>query len=383
MRPALLLALSLSCPAVAQHTGPVGPPAPAPPTVPPLRVPEDPTRYAAAATAWFPALETTIEATPTDKEVKGVFPWRNPRGKPLAWMGIVGNCSCSMAVFLVGDRRYELRSKGRQLVQVTGASPEQVTVVETIPIGAGESGQVELAVDVQGAKAGKLVSLDLHTTDPEVPVLRLQVRVNVPQLVTVTPNDVQLGVVATGEGREFSATVTSARPDFVIRGHGALPKGVELAWERSERDGKPCWVVKGTFRPTDVGETHPVVDLQTNLPEVPAFHLRLHASVRAPVEVKPTLLAIGRVPRGKPALAKVTFTANDGRPLTAVALRVENTNVDAKFFTLRSNRDGANLVVEFEIGAGAPPGLFRGDLVVELDHPGMPQRRILFNGFVR
>jgi hypothetical protein len=89
------------------------------------------------------------------------------------------------------------------------------------------------------------------------------------------------------------------------------------------------------------------------------------------------------VQKGKTGSAKVTFTTVDGKNLEATAMHVENLNVPEKFVTLRASKDGANLVVELEVAADAPLGLIKGDVVIDLDHPVVKQRRILFNAFVR
>lgn len=382
MRFASLLASFVVVPLAAQKAAPTVPPvAPVPVAGKPM--PEDPARYAAAAAAWFPVMDQSVEASLGDKEVKGVFRFKNPRDHAVEWRHLTGSCTCSMAAFVLGERRFELRSKTKQLVRVTGPGPDQFQVVDAIPIGPGEEGVVEIHVETLNAKTNKAVSVDIHSTDPAVPMARLQVRVSVQQAITVSPADITLGVVGDGESREFTAQVTSLKKEFVIRGASPFPKGVTATWERHEKNGMPWYEVKGTFRQDSVGDANAVLEFQTNLVEAPTFHVRLHASVRSAVEVKPTFFAVGKVKRGSTGSAKVTFTASDGRELNAVALRCENLNVPAKFVTARSSHDGKNLVVELEVAADAPLGLVKGDLVIDLDHPVVKQRRLLFNAFVR
>jgi hypothetical protein len=105
--------------------------------------------------------------------------------------------------------------------------------------------------------------------------------------------------------------------------------------------------------------------------------------VRAAIETKPTFFAVGKVTKGKPAVAKVTFTSLEGKAFDVKAMHVENLNVAEKFVTLRSSKDGANVVVELEVGADAPLGLIKGDVVIDFEPPLVKQKRILFNGFVR
>jgi len=375
--------LLLACSVAAQKAAVSG--APAPPVAVPVKMPENPAKYAAAAAEWFPVMDQSIEARLGDKEAKGLFRFKNPRDHAVEWKHLTGSCTCSQAVFLVGDRKYELRSKTKQLFQITGPNPQDATIVETIPVGPGETGQIEMHVELAAGKAiaNRVVSVDIHTTDAQVPMARLQLRVAVPQVIMVVPDDVNLGIIGNGESREFSAQVTSMVKDFQIRGASPFPKGVTATYEQHEKNGQAYWLVKGSFRQDTVGDTNTILEFQTNVPEAPTFHIKLHASVRAPIECKPPFFAVGRVLKGKGGGAKVLFTTADSKNLEVKAMHFENLNVAEKFVTLRSSKDGASVVVELEVGPDAPLGLIKGEVVVDFDHQVVKQRRILFNGFVR
>lgn len=383
MHLALASVLFTACAAAAQQQPPtkVPPPAAAPAG---KQVPEDPTKYAAAAAAWFPSMEAALEVKADMAEAKYVFPFRNPRSQPYEWKAITGSCTCSSGVILVGDRRYELRSKEKRLYQVTGQPGAEVaTQVATIPIGAGESGQVELHVDTHGAKGQKLVSLDIQTTDPEVPVVRLQLRANIESLFTVTPPALGLGIVPLGEERRFSVQVAAVPPDFAITELLPPPKGLTAKFERTPQADKNVWLIQGTLCVDTPGPTNLTLQFKTNQAATPTFQVPLHAEVQPVVEVKPSILTVGKVKKGQGSKSKVTFTAADGRQLEATALRFENLNVPDKFVTLRSSHEGKALVVELEISAEAPVGLLKGDIVVDLNHPSAKQKRLVFNAFVR
>jgi hypothetical protein len=40
-------------------------------------------------------------------------------------------------------------------------------------------------------------------------------------------------------------------------------------------------------------------------------------------------------------------------------------------------------VVELQVAEAAPAGMLKGELVVELNHPQVKNRRVVWNGFVR
>ena len=371
-----------ACSLAAQKALPA--PTPAPQGVPTVKMPEDPSKYAAAAAKWFPVMDQTIEAGLGDKSVKGVFQFKNPRDVPVVWKNLTGSCTCSQADIHVGDRKYELRSKTKQLFQIQGPAPEQAVVVDSIPVGPGEEGRVEIHVDVaHGPKVAKVVFLDMHSTDTEVPMARLQLRVGVLQVITVSPPDITLGLVGIGEERTFQTVVTSIAKDFEVKSASPFPQGIHATWERVDKNGLISYVIRGTFKKDTTGDSNPMLEFQTNVKEAPTFQVPVHASVRPAIETKPTFFAVGKVVHGKPGSAKVTFTSADGKGFDVKGMHIEGLNVDEKFVTLRSQKDGSTVVVELEIGADAPLGLIKGEVVVDFEHPLVKQKRILFNGFVR
>lgn len=358
---------------------------PQPPTAPASKqVAQDPTKFAAAAAAWFPSLEAALEVKAAESEAKHVFPFHNPRSQAHEWRSLTGSCTCSSAVILVGDRRYELRSKEKKLYHVTGQpGSADATQVTSIPIGAGESGQVEMHVDTHGAKGQKLVSLDIQTTDPEVPALRLQLRANIESLFTVNPPGLGLGLVPLGEERKFSVLVSAISNDFAITELLPPPKGLTATFARTAEAGRNIWQIQGTFRLDTPGATNHILQFKTNQPAAPTFQVPIHANVQALVEVKPAIFTVGKVRKGEVTKSKVRFTAADGKQLNATALRFENLNVPETAVALQSSHEGNDLVVELEVTAAAPTGLLKGDVVVELDHPSIKQKRLPFNAFVR
>lgn len=379
----LSLSLAGSLPAQTEPAAKAPPPGPAPSAVVPP-VPVDPGKFAGAAAAWFPSLAQNLEVPVGATEAKGVFAFANPRDRRIDWQQLAASCSCSRASVLVGERRYELQSKQKQLVLVTGQpGAEQRQVVDAIPIGPGERGQVEVHLDPNGLQGPKLVYLDIHTTDAEVPMVRLQLHAIVQQAITVLPAAVDLGTVPSGEAREFSVQVRSIHQDFAITGAAPFPAGITATWERQQQGDQVCWVIRGSLRQENLGDTHATLEFQTNIDKAPSFPLKVHAAVRRLVEMTPGFLAVGVVRKGHAKSARVTFTAVDGRNLEVVALRCEKLSLPEKFVALRASKDGPKVVVEVEVAADAPLGLLRGDVVVDFDQPAAGQQRVLFNGFVR
>jgi hypothetical protein len=106
--------------------------------------------------------------------------------------------------------------------------------------------------------------------------------------------------------------------------------------------------------------------------------------VQGPLEVKPgCFLVLGLVRKGTTLKKEIVFEPNDGSSLEATSFRFEKMQLGNEFVTASQHKDGNKLVVELAIADTAPTGLLKGDLVVELNHPLVKEKRIMFNGFVR
>jgi hypothetical protein len=77
------------------------------------------------------------------------------------------------------------------------------------------------------------------------------------------------------------------------------------------------------------------------------------------------------------------FEPNDGSSLDLTGYHFERLRGDEQWLKVTSSKDGNKLVVDFAVLEGAPAGLLKGDLVVELNHPLVKEKRIMFNGYVR
>lgn len=341
----------------------------------------------AALAAWFPVMEQRLEVEAGAGEAKGIYAFSNPTGKAVEWKSMSGSCTCTRGVVMVGGRHYELQGKTKQLVEITGpADAPATTVVKSIEIPAGATGTVELHVDSHGAKGEKLVSFDIHTTDTEAQMFRLQLHVNVLPAIRATPSNVELGVIPVGETREFSVKVTataSVPKDWKIRGASPFPKGATATYERVEAGDDSYWLIKGSYRQETTSDVNVLLEFQTNQPAEPTIHIHLQGVVKPILELKPGFFALGKVSRTEGQKASLTIHAADGRDLQATGVHLEGLNLPEKFITARTTKSGADLVLELEVAPLAPLGLIRGGIVLDLNHPGVQKQTVLFNGFVR
>ncbi|MBL8754506.1 MAG: DUF1573 domain-containing protein [Planctomycetes bacterium] len=339
--------------------------------------------------SWFPVTSRDLGTYYGQGDATGVFTFKNPTDKAVVWSTLSGSCQCAKVTIRVGGRVYELSSKPNpnRLTRVTKVpgQPDQIEQVQQITIEAGQEGEVEAHLDMNGITGPKQAHLDVHTSDPALPQFKLNFNANGAQLFAISPNEVQLNKMTWSESREFTVTVTSPlQKDWkIVRMDDA--KAFSATWEKVENNGVVSWVIKGKYGPVD-GETGGggVLKFTTDVQGGASFNVRVLAFVQGPLEVKPgAFLTLGLIRKGTSLKKEVVFEPNDGKDLQAVSLKFEKLTLGSEFISATSRKDGNKLVVELAVSDQAPAGLLKGDLVVELNHPLVKDKKIMFNGFIR
>ncbi|MCA8977640.1 MAG: hypothetical protein KDC98_23145, partial [Planctomycetes bacterium] len=221
------------------------------------------------------------------------------------------------------------------------------------------------------------------TTDTKTPMMRLNLKATAVATFLLEPAETALGIVAAGEEHGFTVKVIPRAADFAITGAKPFPTGVTATYRRIDDAKPPHWLVTGTFASSWPGNANADLEFETNSKQAPIVTIKVHATVRLPVEAKPPFFSLGRVPLDKGGSARIALSRSDGKQLEVLGLRVEGAKDAAQFVTAHAFKAGSDLIVELVVAAGAPKGLLRGDVVIELDHPTVKERRINFNGFIR
>ncbi|MEC7584770.1 MAG: hypothetical protein VYE77_10675 [Planctomycetota bacterium] len=338
--------------------------------------------------SWFSVTNQDLGTYFNNEEAKGIFKFKNPTDETLAWKHLAGSCQCSKAIITVGDRKYELSKEkgGNPLKRVEKGPKGDVRVpVSQIEIGPGEEGEVEVHMVMTGIQGPRQATLDIHTTDRELPQIRLKWQATGAKTFVLSPKEVNLNQMTWSETRDFTVTVTSPiSPDFNITKMDEAAEGFDVKYEKKLENGRASWVISGTYSPTGsdtIGGG--VLKFHTDVRGA-SFLLRVSAMVQGPLEVKPgSFLTLGMIRKGKTKAEKVTFQPNDDTDLAVTNITFERLTVDPKFITTRTSKEGKNLLVELEVSKDTPRGLLRGDMIVELNHPAVKSKKILFNGYVR
>ncbi len=345
--------------------------------------------------SWFENTDLDLGTYFHHEHAVGKYKFKNPTDKVQEWRNLTGSCTCSQAFIRfaagTGDgvvhQEFELTGKPASLYRVTQGpnGPEKVKVT-TLDVPPGAEGEVEVHMEMNGITGVREASLDIYTTDPELPLSKLKFRATGAVMFQLVPNEVNLNKMTWNQQKDWSVQVTSpVQKDFNITGHDPLPPDMTVAYEKVMNGDTATWTIRGTYGPLKA-ETGGggVINFRSDLRGNPTFQVRVLAFVEGPLEVKPgTFLTMGMIKHGTEKVSRVSFEPNDGTDLEAVTLRFEKLSVDEKFVTARTIKEGKVLHVEVDISKDAPTGLLRGDLVVELNHPAIKEKRILFNGFVR
>jgi len=237
-----------------------------------------------------------------------------------------------------------------------------------------------------GITGGKQASLDIHTTDENLPQIKLKWHATGAQMFVVSPAEVNLNKMTWNDTKEFTVTVTSPlQRDFNIKRMDDAGKGFDVTWEKSMNGDQATWTIHGKYGPID-GEAAGggVLKFYSDIQGETSFLVRVMAFVQGPLEVKPGgFLPLGQIKKGVELKKEIVFEPNDGTILKATKLSFDKLSMAEEFVSVSQRNDGGKLILELVISAQAPQGLMKGDLVVELDHPLVKEKRIMFNGFVR
>lgn len=338
---------------------------------------------------WFQEAQRDLGTYFNHEEAKGVFHFKNPSDKPVEWRSIMPSCTCSRASIRIGDRSYEMSGKPNAgalfRVKKTAAGEERESI-NLIQVDPGEEGDVEVHMDMHGVTGVKSANLDIHTTDPETPMMQLKFSATGAQMFVLSPAEVNFNTMTWNESREFTVQVTSpVQRDFNIERMDPVGNDFKVKYEKTVTNGSAVWTVSGTYGPleSEVGAGG-VLKFYTDLPGKASFQVRVQAFVKGPLEIKPgTFLTMGMIRKGSGKSDRVVFEPNDNTNLEATKITLEKLSVPQEFVTTRTSKDGNKLIVEVEISKDCPAGLVRGDIVVELNHPAIKVKRVLFNGYVR
>ncbi len=382
--------------AVAQET-PVEPAAPQPaapqPAAPQPAAPQPVKaipKLPPGGNSWFAVTNQDLGTYFGHGDAVGVYPFKNPNDATVEWRALTGTCQCAKAIVRVGDRTYELSSRPtanvlKRVTKVPG-QPDRFETVQQIAIEGGESGEVEVHLDMNGITGPKQASLDVHTTDPALPHFKLNFHAHGAQLFSIAPAEVQLNKMTWSDTREFTVTVTSPlQKDWNITRMDDAGKAFAVEWEKVPTGDTTSWVIKGKYGPVD-GDTvgGGALKFHTDVQGNSSFTVRVLAFVQGPLEVKPgAFLPLGMIRKGSSMTKEISFVPNDGFHLASTELKFEKMTMDEEFVTASSRQDGDKLIVELSISDKAPTGLLRGDLIVGLNHPLVKEKRIMFNAFVR
>lgn len=342
---------------------------------------------------WFEKVRLDLGTFLGDERATGKFTFKNPTAAEQKFTNVVGSCACTRAIFKLGDRVYSLDREpaANSLHRIEKKDGQEVKErVSHITINPGEVGEVEVQMDMHGVRGPKEANMSIQTSDPGTPQVQLVWSAVGAIYFEVNPPEVHFNEMTWNDKREFQFEISSPlREDFNITGHDELPKGVALTSEKTSRNGRAVWVVKGSFGPgVDERQNGAVLNFHTDL-DNKRVEARLVAFVKGPLTVEPGgFVSLGFVPLNETKFKTIKITPSDNFDLKADKLEFEDLQVPAEakdklVVESEKDKDGKSLLIKLTVMSGMPRTTIRGKLKVHLNHPMAPIKEFLFNGFVR
>ncbi len=319
----------------------------------------------------------------------GKWTFKNPTDKPQSITSFQPSCTCSKVAVRVGGKLYRVENQPRPhtlyRIDVDDKGAETKEMVDSVPIGARETGEIDVELDLRGVSGVKEASATVHTSDEKNRVLMLKATATATQFFRVMPPEINLNKMGWQDRRDFSARISSPlQKDFEIVGHDELPEKMQVSYRKEMNGDEAVWVVDGSYGPgVDSRAGGGVIRLKTNVQDK-AVELRVIAWVEGPLQVRPgAFVPLGRIPAGQGMTKEVEIEPSDDMDLQVESIQLANLTIDEKFIAITSRKDGKILKIAIAISPDAPRRLVRGDLTVHLNHPAVKVQEFQFNGFVR
>lgn len=304
---------------------------------------------------------------------EGVITIRNVGTEPLTLSGERGSCGCT----------------------VPKISPRTIEP--------GGEGVMKITFDPrsrQGPQPNKFVTV--QTNDPTTPQIRVEVNVNVRQLVAITPRTLNFREVGVNEMRFETISVFGRTPDFDAAFQGDPREGREaMEFEISkvvvdESAGGALEIPKdmqkrGFVKRVDfevmlppnsrIGSHSSMMRFTTTDERVPTVNANARAMVLGDIRANARRLMLGQVRVDQVITREVLVTSNSGMAFDVTEATVQG-GLQGAVVTAEpvdAFRDAWRIIVSGTVAPGSPT--LRGDLMITTDRENEPVIRIQYFGY--
>jgi hypothetical protein len=322
--------------------------------------------------------------------IEHVFRIRNDDPVPVTVRDLLPSCSCSRPSI-------SYVAKDGSVVQGDPSSRERVI---TLPSGA--TAELVVKVDterVERMNIDKLTQVRLRSDSATTPYLTFEMHLVVARAMLSVPSAIELGQTPQSIGKSGRADVMVdlLSTKYRVLGIESIEGPFTATVDETVVANVPTWIVVAAAKPgLQLGPTTGVVFLSVSGEDgtgtSPPFKLPVSAQISPDVVARPPVLAFGTIARGKPAevdadvvalvpgeTVRVTGTkvstipAGAAAAITAEAVAPEPGD-DGRASTWRIRLVASEALSEAE---------FSGMLVIETDHPRVPEVRVPFSGTMR
>ncbi len=259
----------------------------------------------------------------------------------------------------------------------------------------GESMKVGVELITANQRGAVEKSLQVHDIDPAQPVISVPVRARVSKAFALTPEQVNLGMIAKRGVIERELTIQAQSiGDWTVDGFEsgiegrALPTG--LRFEVLDTEG-PTRRIKLIFdSPRTVGAVTAKVRARVSHERVKSIDFFIYGQVQPDVIFNtgeanfPESISFDQIDPGTTVTRKLTITNHDpDTPYKVVSIDIQAPKPEFFKTKLNTVEEGLRYEVEISADSAIAENFFRGNLVVRAQHPDLPNKVVPFHGGVR
>ncbi len=256
----------------------------------------------------------------------------------------------------------------------------------------GAKGYIEAILNTAGVQGHKASAVNVHSSDAQNPNQRLSLAAEVEKLLQLEPQAVSFGGFVGKEGAERSVTLKALKHDSLsVVGWDELPEFIELQAQPIE--GKPNEVTvivrMKPGMPEGIVSQRLMVKVQLPGMDPPRdLVLPISGSVLPTLVIEPKTASFAMVELGSAKTVKVQISNRDeDKTVLLKSFRLESQQKDIETLVsgeMKTEVEGKEYAVELTVHENAPRGVFRGNLILQLEEDGVPiEKMVPFTGVVR
>jgi hypothetical protein len=374
-------------------------PTPTPPLAPPAAA--APTLAGGLGEVKFESITAELGQVGEGSIAQHLFRFENVGKGDLVIKDVRASCGCTVPEVRLFDAAdpekvtARITVPGKAPVQASGGkdaadlpAPTEGKPNDLVRLPPGGKAGILAQINTQGLVAGaKNATIWMTSDDARQAQVTLTMQCKIVKIVDVAPPTLNFAALPRIESKSLEATITpSEAQDLVVNVPGTLPDALKVELSpMPDAETKGAWKLRVTLGPNaPIGFfTHTLV-LPTNHPAKNEIRIPVVAQVQPNVLFEPERLYFGGVKKGSPAEAAVEIKSLDATAAFEVQQPEVRTKHDGVFTaTVETIEAGKRYKVRLVVDGNVTTPYFSGSVVVKTTHPDLPEKEVVFYGYLQ